>query len=552
MPPRLDHLSPLPPADLARAERLAAETGEAVEIVCLRLGLLSEDDLATAQAGALGLDKAGAVDFPDAPLFSEALNPDFLRAARLLPLAESETQVAVAAVLPADQAGLDALRFALGRPVTPRVVTLSTFEAAFARLYGEGDAPAEEEAGLRDEDLDRLRDSASEAPVIRWVNQTIAEAVAARASDVHFEPEEGGLRLRIRVDGVLHELPPPPAGLARAILSRLKIMAHLDIAERRLPQDGRLRLAVRGQDVDFRVSTVPAAHGESIVLRILNRQAVALDLEALGFSGPLARRLRDLVALPHGILLATGPTGSGKSTTLYAALSEILTPERKFLTIEDPIEYQLAGVNQVQVKPQIGLSFAQALRAFLRHDPDVIMIGEIRDLETAEIAVQAALTGHLILSTLHTNDAPSALPRLMDMGVPDYLLMATINGVLAQRLLRRLCPACAEPYEARPEFAARLGLGEGPVTLYRAKGCESCGGSGYHGRTSIGEVMVMTDEIRAAVLEHAPAARIRELARAGGMQTLMENGLEKARAGETSVEEVFRVTREAADADLSL
>jgi general secretion pathway protein E len=424
-------------------------------------------------------------------------------------------------------------------------------EAALGRLDG-GASPAEAAPEpdaapeAAEEDLDRVRDLASEAPVIRLVNRIIARAVELRASDIHLEAADAGLRLRYRIDGVLQEMEPPPAGLRAALVSRIKIMARLDIAERRLAQDGRLRLAVRGRDVDFRVSTTPSIHGESAVLRILDRDRLALDFAALGFDDALLAGWQALLARPHGILLVTGPTGSGKTTTLYASLARLNTPEAKILTVEDPVEFTLAGVNQVQVKPQIGLTFASALRSFLRQDPDVLMIGEIRDLETAQIAIQAALTGHLVLSTVHTNDAASALTRLLDMGVEDYLLTSTITGILAQRLVRRLCPQCRAPYRPGAELRATLEGVAVPAdaVLYQPAGCAACEGRGFNGRTMILELLPMSDAIRPMVLRQAEAREIRAQAIAEGMQPMLAHGLRKALAGVTTVEEVFRAVRD--------
>ncbi len=369
-----------------------------------------------------------------------------------------------------------------------------------------------------------------------------------RASDIHVEPMDGELFVRYRLDGALRAMESPPVHMAPAILSRIKIMAKLNIAERRLSQDGRIRLAVRGRDVDFRVSTMPTVHGESVVLRILDRSNLTLSFDALGFEPDLTARLRRVLARPHGIVLATGPTGSGKTTTLYTALLELNRPEQKILTIEDPVEYQLKGVNQVQVRPQIGLTFATALRSFLRQDPDIMMIGEIRDTETAEIAVQAALTGHLILSTLHTNDAASAVARLLDMGVDDFLLASTVNGLMAQRLVRKLCDSCKTSFPAPQALVERFALsspnGE-TVMLWKAPGCAECGQSGFRGRTSIVEVLEMSDDIRELITSRQPSKAIEQIARSQGMRTMQEHGLLKALAGATTVEEVLRVTQAA-------
>ncbi len=386
---------------------------------------------------------------------------------------------------------------------------------------------------------------ASEGPVIRLVNQLVNQAVAQRASDIHIEPFRHHLKVRFRIDGVLREVEAPPFNLRAAVISRIKIMANLNIAEMRLPQDGRIRLVTAGKEIDMRVATVPTMHGESAVLRLLDRDAVNLDFATLGFEGANLELYTQILDRPHGIVLVTGPTGSGKTTTLYTSLIRLNDGERKILTVEDPVEYQLEGVNQVQVKPQIGLSFANTLRSFMRHDPDVIMIGEIRDLETAQIAVQAALTGHKVLSTLHTNDAVGTVTRLLDMGVEGYLLPSTLNGIVAQRLIRRLCEACREPYEATESYLHHLGIREAMDSLpvfHRARGCEACGATGYRGRSSILEVLPVTPEVADAVLDR-PDDR-EGIERTTGFRSMYRDGFEKALAGVTSIEEVLRVTRE--------
>jgi general secretion pathway protein E len=401
----------------------------------------------------------------------------------------------------------------------------------------------EDTGAVEDEEVDRLKDLARDAPVIRLVQDLINRAIAAHASDIHLEPSERALHVRLRLDGLLRELEPQPKELAAAVVSRVKVMAGLDIAERRLPQDGRIRVTVQGKEIDFRVATTPTLHGESVVLRILDRQDVALDFAALGFDQQLQETLKSAINRPFGIVLVTGPTGSGKTTTLYAALKEINTPERKIITVEDPVEYVLEGINQVPVRPQIGLTFAQALRAFLRQDPDVLMVGEIRDRETAEIAIQAALTGHLLLSTLHTNTAAGALARLLDMGIDDYLLTSTLHVVLGQRLVRKLCTQCREPYVPAPDICARFSLAPEPERLwYRPRGCPSCGGTGFRGRTSILEALPMSDAVRAQVLARADAHAIEKVAIEEGMRTMLRHGLERVGAGTTTAEEVQRVT----------
>jgi general secretion pathway protein E len=544
-------------AGLERARQVADESHERLETALTRLGLVSDRDLAEALAEFLDLALVGSNDFPEAPLLEDRLSRKFLRERHVIPIEDRAQELVLAMSNPLDAYAVDAVRFAIGKPVLRRVALPADLDAAFDRLYGDGksairqivDNTKDRASETRDDDVDRLKDIASEAPVIRLVNLLIARAVEAHASDIHIEPMESELRVRYRIDGVLREVESPPQRLSAAVLSRIKIMAKLNIAERRMPQDGRIGVAVRGRDIDLRVAIAPTIHGERATLRILDRTHLKLDFAALGFDADVANALRAVLDRPHGIFLVTGPTGSGKTTTLYAALMELNKPDTNILTIEDPVEYQLHGINQVQVKPQIGLTFAHALRSFLRQDPDIMMVGEIRDLQTAEIAVQAALTGHLILSTVHTNDAASTLTRLIDMGVADYLLTSTMNGIVAQRLVRSLCPACRERYVPLPELVDRLGLAQwvtgNEVELYRAIGCGECGGTGYRDRSAIVEVLPMSDAIRQAVLHSADSSRLHGLAVDGGMQTMQTHGFKKALAGITSIEEVLRVTRAA-------
>jgi general secretion pathway protein E len=388
---------------------------------------------------------------------------------------------------------------------------------------------------------------ASEAPVIRLVNLIISKAIDMRSSDIHFEPFESQFRIRYRIDGVLHDVESPPKRLQAALISRVKIMAKLNIAERRLPQDGRIMVKVKGKEIDFRVSSVPTIHGESVVLRILDKSSIVLDIQKLGFPEDILADFDRAIQNPHGIILVTGPTGSGKTTTLYCALEKINSPDKKIVTVEDPVEYQLRGVNQIQVKPVIGLTFANALRSIVRQDPDVILIGEIRDSETAEIAIHSALTGHLVFSTLHTNDAASATTRLIDMGIEDYLLSSTLVGILAQRLVRVICPHCQEPY--RPEDTLLKQLGITPeeaskMQLVRPRGCTECGFTGYRGRTGIFEFLKVTDETRALILGKKDSQVIKETARRRGMRTLREDGWLRVKEGSTTVRELLRVTQE--------
>jgi general secretion pathway protein E len=550
----LDH-GGLGAESLARARRVCRETGDRLDVVLTRLGLASERAVAEALGEALGLPLARAADFPGAPVLEDRLNARFLRGARALPLAADGDRVVLAMADPLDGYTLDAVRLASEREVDLRIGVAGEIRDAIDRLYG---APAEtisdivgaEDPGTTEQDVARLRDMASEAPMVRLVAHLIDKAVEMGASDIHIEPFEHALKLRYRIDGVLMEREAPPMALRPAVASRIKLMARLNIAESRLPQDGRIQVQVRGRAIDLRVSTVPTLYGESIVLRLLDREAVALDLAALGFSGAALEAYLAVLGMPTGILLVTGPTGSGKTTTLYGSLTRLNTGERKIVTVEDPVEYHLEGVNQVQVRPQIGLGFASALRSLLRQDPDVMMVGEIRDLETAEIAIQAALTGHKVLSTLHTNDSASTISRLLDMGVEDYLITSTVNGIAAQRLVRKVCDGCAAPRDVPPEVRRELGLDrfldEAAPAFASGAGCAACNGTGYRGRTGIVEVLAMTDPVRRAVARRSDAGDIRRAGIAAGLRTMFEDGMAKAARGVTTLEEVLRVTREAA------
>ena len=552
---------------VARARRVAAENGQRLDTVLIGLGLVSERGLAAGYAALLGLPLATPERYPAAePLLPDRLPLRFLRDNRVLPLAVVDGVMSVAAADPLDAFAPAAIAAASGLRVALEVAVPIELDAALGRLYPDapGAEPGHDDAGHGDaghdeEDTERLKDLASEAPVIRLVNGTIARAVETGASDIHIEPFEDQLRVRYRYDGVLHEAESPPARLAAAVTSRIKIMARLDIAERRLPQDGRIKMAVRGQEVDFRVSTVPSLHGETVVLRVLDRNAVAFDYDRLGLAAPLVRQFGTALDLPNGIVLVTGPTGSGKTTTLYTGLLSLNSLARKIVTVEDPIEYQLAGVNQIQVKPQIGLNFATLLRSILRQDPDVIMVGEVRDGETAQIAVQAALTGHLVLSTVHTNSAAATVARLRDMGLEDYLLAAVLRGVLAQRLVRRLCTECRREEDAPEALAERFGLralrpeGVGPdgvgqsgrLTLWHPVGCPHCRNTGFRGRQAIAEFLRPGPAIERLIFNRADTGEIEAEAVRGGMVPLFEAGLRAALDGTTTVEEVVRSIRAA-------
>lgn len=522
----------------------------------VRLGLVSDRDLATVFAKSYDFPLLGDDDFPDVPIEDCPLSIKFLKEANIIPLAADDDQIVIASADPEDTYSLQAVEMAASRPVTVKVASITQIERAFDHLYGEGQSSMDDiiEEIKDDSDtngidsIERLKDLAGEAPIVRLVNLIINRAIELRASDIHIEPFENRLKVRYRIDGVLQESEAPPARSTAAVISRIKIMAKMNIAERRLPQDGRIQLRAQGKKIDLRVSTVPTLYGESLVLRILDKQRVELNLGTLGFDKTIAARLHNILSLPHGIILVTGPTGSGKTTTLYAALQTLNTSDKKILTVEDPVEYQLEGINQIQVKPQIGLNFADALRSIVRQDPDVIMIGEIRDLETARIAVQSALTGHLVFSTLHTNDAGSSITRLLDMGVEDYLLTSTLNGILAQRLVRTLCKECREAYAPVPELIEELQLDnyttQSDISLYKASGCEHCADTGYYGRSVITELMILSEPIRRLILAHADGTKIQSTAHEEGMDTMKIDGLKKALRGITTIEEVTRVTQE--------
>jgi general secretion pathway protein E len=545
-------------ADLIRARQLAPEAGVALLPLLGRLGLVSERDHAETCAEVMALPLLDGRQLPDTPPESlpeiQALSPRFLKQFHVCPLGEQGGMLELWMADPYDDYAPQAIGLATDLPVRVKVGLRSEIDDLVERWFGQGRSAmgaivetADSEATASD-DVEQLRDLASEAPVIRLVNLVIQRAVELRASDIHIEPFESRLKVRYRVDGVLVEGESPPAKLTAAVISRVKIMAKLNIAERRLPQDGRIMLRVQGKELDLRVSTMPTAHGESVVMRLLDRETVVFDFQRLGFSGDFLPQFRRVLEQPHGILLVTGPTGSGKTTTLYTALSQLNTAEVKIITVEDPVEYQLEGINQIQAKPQIGLDFAHALRSIVRQDPDIIMIGEMRDLETARIAIQSALTGHLVLSTLHTNNAAGGITRLLDMGVEDYLLTSTINGILAQRLVRRLEPTHAERYLASPEEIERFDLRrlqpQGDIHLYRPRP-SAIAPTGYAGRTTIVEFLVMDDELRRAVMRRAGMGELEQLARQRGMRTMYEDGLAKALRGETTLEEVLRVTEEA-------
>jgi general secretion pathway protein E len=546
--------------ELERVVKLQHDQPAPLTRLMVELGFLSEDDLLPVLRDHFNIPLVSLRDIPTVPLpieFSANMG-EFLKTARMVPVKVEGRNLIVATSDPFDLARLHALEIASGLQATPVLAKDKEISARIEALFGsnttsdntQGAVGREIEGAVDEEDVAHLRDMASEVPVIRLVNQMLVRALESRASDVHIEPFENQLKVRYRIDGILHEVEPPPRQLKAAVVSRLKILAQLNIAERRLPQDGRIKIRLAGKDVDLRIATVPTLYGESVVIRLLERGQIFTQLETIGFPSDILDHFNGMILKPHGMILVTGPTGSGKTTTLYGALQKINDPGKKIITIEDPVEYQLSGVNQIQVKPQIGLTFANGLRSIVRQDPDVIMVGEIRDAETAEIAVQAALTGHLVFSTLHTNDAAGAISRLLEIGVQDYLLSSSLLGVLAQRLVRRLCKTCRKQVSfsnfdsSEPELSLPIGIL--PEQVWEAVGCNICSGTGYLGRVGIFELLPVTSEICKIIVQRADAGTIRGLAVQQGMRLLRDDGWDKVRRGVTTVAEVLRVTREEA------
>jgi general secretion pathway protein E len=548
----------LPPDDLQKALALQKERKDRLGKIITDLGFISQQDLYAVLSQQLGLPRVDAAELQEIPAEAAPLPADFLRRFLLYPFRVEDGCMLMAMADPLDTDTLRAVERLVSRRVEVRLASEAeiarALELAFGSVETEGGVTA---AGFEDSgvasgtepaDIEQLRDLASEAPVIRWVNQLIGRGLERRASDIHLEPFEKQFRVRYRIDGILYEVPAPPRELQAAVTSRIKLMAKLNIAEQRLPQDGRIPVRVLGREIDLRVSTLPTLYGESVVMRLLDRSASErFALATLGFPETLRERMEHYLSLPHGLFLVTGPTGSGKSTTLYGSLRRLNSAEKKIITIEDPVEYQLSGVNQIHVNPQIGLTFATGLRHIVRQDPDIIMVGEIRDLETAEIAMRAALTGHLVFSTLHTNDAPSAITRLTDMGVENYLVSSSLVAVLAQRLVRLLCPHCKQPYQADGEHLRKQGweCASGPLTLWQSAGCSQCGQTGFYGRVGIFEFMEVGERLRRDIVGRADANALRTVAREGGMRSLKEDGWLKAESGRTTLEEVARVTQEA-------
>jgi len=544
--------------DLEKVYLLSQPPGNlSLEEYLTNSGLLSKEEFHAAVEEFFGAPFATEDDFPKEPILFNHLSLPFMKEARFIPARLENGVLTVIMSNPFDFYTRDAIRLATNYEIQVLVGQERKILEAIEQSYGSGGTSMDkiiedidhipEYQAEEERNVDQLRDMASEGPVIRLVNLIISRAIETRASDIHFEPFEGQFKVRYRIDGVLHDVESPPKRLQAAIISRVKIMAKLNIAERRLPQDGRIMLRVKGKEIDFRVSSIPTIHGESVVLRILDKSSIVLDIAKLGFPEDTLADFGNLVRNPHGIILVTGPTGSGKTTTLYCVLEKINSPEKKIITVEDPVEYQLMGVNQIQVKPAIGLTFANTLRSIVRQDPDVILIGEIRDAETAEIAIHSALTGHLVLSTLHTNDAPSAITRLINMGMEDYLLSSTIIGILAQRLVRVACPFCQRPNLPDPAILKEMrldSLSPADLNIIEVEGCERCSYTGFQSRTGIFEFLKITEEMRRLILEKKDSNIIKEVARKSGMRSLREDGWLKVKQGMTTISEVLRVTQE--------
>lgn len=530
------------------------KTGESLRGKVIHLGLLSSAELLNFYQHELGIPYVELSKFVADPKLLKILPQEFLRAHRVFPLAWEPDSVRVALADPLDIMLIDEIKLKTGRKVEVAVAFESELIQALDRSFGPESSVEEliESTDLsqfavgEEVEIARLQSLAEEAPIVKLIDLIIMQAVRDGASDIHIEPEESALRVRNRIDGVLHETASLPKHLQAAVISRTKIMADMNIAEKRVPQDGRFKVYLEGGAVDVRVSSFPTIYGENVVLRLLQARSILLTLEDLGFQPSVLPRFRDLIARPYGIILVTGPTGSGKTTTLYSVLNTLNTAEKNIITVEDPVEYRLGGIRQSQVNPKAGLTFATGLRSILRQDPDIILVGEIRDLETAEIAIHAALTGHLVLSTLHTNDAPGALTRMIDMGSEPYLLVSAVIGVVAQRLVRRICEACKVPYKVDSSVLKDLDmpLKEKELTVYKGKGCSECHQTGYKGRIGIFEFLVMSDRIREQVLEKASSLELGKTAQSEGMQTLREDGLQKVLSGITTLEEVLRVTAE--------
>lgn len=543
------------PEQLEKALEIQKRTGEKLGEILQKMGLVESREVYEALAEQLGTPYVDLDSYVIDPRIVTLLPEKFCRQHQVVPIGEEGNVLLVAMANPVDVMAIDRMRLMTKREIRPVVATPQDIERTLNAYYGVGESVEElireaetrESLVLPEEEeelkIDQLKALGEEAPIIRVVNMVILQAIRSGASDIHIEPQEDQVRIRFRIDGILQDVTSTSIRVHPAIVSRIKILSRMNIAERRLPQDGRFQVTVDNRTVDFRVSSLPTIFGEKIVMRILDKSTLLLDLDRLGFEEEDLEKFYRLIQHPYGMILLTGPTGSGKTTTLYSALNFINKPDLNIITIEDPVEYRLPGINQVQVRPKIGLTFANALRAIMRQDPDVIMVGEIRDYETAEIAIHAALTGHLVFSTLHTNTAAGALVRLQEMGIPSYLIASALIGVVAQRLVRRICERCKVEFEISGPIARDLTAGEKDrLLVFRGRGCPECNKTGYRGRVAVSEVLVMDDDIRALVLRNATEREITEKACAKGMKTLRENAIRKVLRGVTTLEEMYRVT----------
>lgn len=533
-------------------EALEDQDGKSLARAIADKGFASEQEVTKALAEASGLTFVDLSTYEIDPNAATLLSEEVARKYTVIPVKMEGKKLVVAVADPSNVLALDDLKIITQMDIEPVVATETDILNAIGQ-YSRMDKEVEELANFEDEGEEASTPAAQvveevereDAPIVKLVNVILSEAVRARAADVHIEPQERDIRIRYRIDGVLHDIMRSPKSAQLGMITRLKILANLDIAEKRLPQDGRFSLVVDNRPVDFRIATLPTIHGEKVVLRILEKESIMIPLESLGFLPESLETFKKSLMKPYGAIFVTGPTGSGKTTTLYAALNVVNSVEKNIITVEDPVEYRLAGCNQVQVNPKAGLTFAAALRSILRNDPDIVMIGEIRDRETALIAVESALTGHLVLSTLHTNDAPSAITRLTEMEIEPFLTASALDCIVAQRLARKLCDKCKEPYKPDKDFLKSVGYEDEDIekidVLYRARGCDYCSNTGYRGRTGVYEVMLLTEDIKALTIERASTDEIKKAALQHGMKTLRQAGLAKARTGETSVEEVLRV-----------
>lgn len=549
------------PKQLEKAHEKEKSSGDSLRKILVTMGLVSEIDITRAVGEQLGIKFMDLDDMEIDPDLAKAVPDHLAQRYKVIPVDQKEDKLVLAMVDPTDVVALDDIRLVTGFNIEPVISTEASIIGAMNRYYGVTElataeetvkdiavgefGPLEIEEGREEEiSVDKLKELVDEAPIVRVVNLIISQAINDKASDIHIEPDSKSVRVRYRVDGVLHDVMSPPKHIQAPMVSRIKIMANMDIAERRIPQDGKIHLKHEKKEFDLRVSSLPVIHGEKIVMRILDKSSIMLGMDKLGFYGDSQKLFESIVEKPYGMILVTGPTGSGKSTTLYSCLHKLNTGNNNIITVEDPVEYQLPGVNQVQVNEKAGLTFANALRCFLRQDPDIIMVGEIRDSETAKIAIEAALTGHLVLSTLHTNDAAGAVTRLIEMGVEPFLVASSVIGVLAQRLPRVICPNCKEPFNPPPESVRKFGLASGSdskVTFYKGMGCDNCKQTGYKGRTGVYELLHISDRIRSLILKKASTTEIKQTAIEEGMKTLQDDGLRKVLEGITTIEDCLRV-----------